>query len=178
MKTYIVFLRGINVGGHKKMKMETLRVHLKKIGYDNVLTYIQSGNIIIKTKENLDVVTSKVEDMIYRDFGFKVPVIGIEKEALIKIFETCPYSEIEKDINISRVYFTLLYNRVPEGKFEALKSLVKEGERYEVNENVIYMYCPKGYHTSKMGTNHLEKKLEVITTTRGYKTIKKLLILE
>ena len=76
MKTYIALLRGINVGGHKKVSMAHLRDVLTKSGLENVKTYIQSGNVIFQSlKENKGELEVLIHNAIMAHFGFDVPIL-------------------------------------------------------------------------------------------------------
>ena len=73
MKTFIALLRGINVGGHKKVPMAELRALLSKSGFENVQTYIQSGNVIFQTSENnIPNIESIIQKAIFDHFGFEI----------------------------------------------------------------------------------------------------------
>lgn len=76
MKTYIVLLKGINVGGHKKVPMADLRDLLSKSGFENVQTYIQSGNVILESSENANSIENKIQKAILAQFGFEVLVMA------------------------------------------------------------------------------------------------------
>ncbi len=105
---YVVFLRGINVGGHKKVPMDQLKNLLSEMGYDEVITILNSGNIIIKgAKEPLDSLENKLEEKLENVFGFHIPVIIRLSQEIVELVESNPFKGIEvtKDI---RLYITLL----------------------------------------------------------------------
>src|SRR5271169_6803998 len=88
MSNYIAMLRGINVSGHNIIKMEQLRASFAALGFSNVKTYIQSGNVVFEAaKDSVAGLSKKIEQMILRDFGFSVPVLlktAKEMEEIIK----------------------------------------------------------------------------------------------
>ncbi|WP_233267594.1 DUF1697 domain-containing protein [Algibacter sp. L1A34] len=107
MKTYIALLRGVNVGGKKKVLMAELRDFLTEIGFKNVQTYIQSGNIIFNSEEEEQFkLEEKIGDAILANFGFEVPVLVRTHQELEAIFKNSPFSEEKKKSS----YFSLLYN--------------------------------------------------------------------
>jgi len=172
MNTYIALLRGINVGGHKKVPMAELRTLLTKSGLDNVKTYIQTGNIIFQSNY---ISTQSLEDHIQKSiidhFGFDVSVLVKTRGQLLTIFENCPFSE-EKKVNS---YFAIL-SEVPN------KDLVKEAyektyenEEYVILNNALYFYCANGYGNAKFSLNYFERKLKINATSRNYRTMAKLL---
>ena len=76
MPVYVSLLRGINVGGHRLVKMEKLRSSLEALGFESVKTYIQSGNVVFKAKKtSTQALSKKIEDKIVQDFGFPASVI-------------------------------------------------------------------------------------------------------
>ena len=97
MKTYIAILKGINVGGHKKIMMADLRKMLCEISYiGEVNTYIQSGNIVFKaSEENTDVLENLIQQKIADHYGFEVSTIVLSKENLSSIIDSNPYAEEE-----------------------------------------------------------------------------------
>jgi uncharacterized protein (DUF1697 family) len=172
MNTYIALLRGINVGGHKKVPMAELRDLLTRSGFENVKTYIQSGNVIFQSSiDNTKALGEKIESSILNHFGFEASVIVRSRKQLHAIFENCPFPE-EKKVNS---YFAML-SEIPN------KDLVKEAyeksyenEEYKILKDCLYFYCANGYGNAKFNMNYFEKKLEVAATSRNYKTMTKLL---
>src|SRR5690348_14676849 len=74
---YIALLRGINIGPHKRMKMDKLRASCESLGFKNIRTYIQSGNLVCQAgKLSSDAAAKKIEGQIVRDFGFSADVIA------------------------------------------------------------------------------------------------------
>ncbi len=175
MKTYIAFLRGINVSGKHKIPMAELRELCGSLKLRDVKTYIQSGNVVFKSElENateLEVVISKA---ILKSFGFEVPVIVKTSSQLRDILNNNPF-ESEDEIIRKQVYFVLL-NDVP--KVEELtkfKAEMYKNEEFLISENCIYLKCKVGYGKAKLNNNFIERKLKVLATTRNYRTMHKLL---
>ena len=92
MKTHLALLRGINVSGHNMIKMDVLKSLLENAGFQNVRTYIQSGNVFVDSEEeNAASVGFKIKQEIFREFGHDVPVVAIGKEDLELCFKNNPY---------------------------------------------------------------------------------------
>ena len=105
MKTYIALLRGINVGGHKKVPMAELRTLLTESGLDNVRTYIQTGNVIFQSSNNsAKALEEKIKQSILNHFGFEVSVMVRTRAQLQKIFDFCPFPQDKKE----KSYFAIL----------------------------------------------------------------------
>lgn len=174
MKTYIALLRGINVGGHRKVPMVELRDLLAKNGFSEVKTYIQSGNVIFKvTETNAKEIENSIQKSILDYFGFEVSVMVRTGQQLQKIFDDCPFSE-DKKINS---YFGILSHYPKEDLVQKAYEKVYEHEEYKIINDCIYFYSDKGYGNAKFSLNYFEKKLNVNATARNYKTVLKLLSL-
>ncbi|MDO6595421.1 DUF1697 domain-containing protein [Oceanihabitans sp. 2_MG-2023] len=174
METYIALLRGINVGGHKKVPMATLRELLTNSGFENVKTYIQSGNIVLQSSENnTKIIENIISEIIRSHFKFEVPVLVKTKEELAHIFYNCPFKKIEKQ----KSYFILL-QEIPNKDLVTL-ALKKEykAETFKIINNCIYFYSEAGYGKSKFNANYFERILKTAATARNYNTMVKLLSL-
>lgn len=173
METYLALLRGINVGGHKKVPMADLRQVLTESGLQNVKTYIQSGNVIFQSSnKSIDSIKEKISKAIESHFGFKVPVLVKTKKEMQSVFDSCPFSKEKKENS----YFTLLYT-IPEKKIIEEKNNLEKpaNEEFVITDNCIYFYSSTGYGRTKYNNNFFERKLNVVATARNYKTICKLL---
>ena len=104
MTTHLALLRGINVSGHNMIKMEALKATLENIGFKNVQTYIQSGNVFVDTEEkNASKVGFLIKQEIFKVFGHEVPIVVINKEDLEACFKNNPFLK-EKDADIKKLY--------------------------------------------------------------------------
>jgi len=141
MNTYIALLKGINVGGHKKVPMAELRELLTNSGFINVRTYIQSGNVILESpkKDNVDI-EGKIQQAIFSQFGFEVRVIVRTRDHLKRIFDDCPFSEEKKKLS----YFMMLHDTPNENLVKIASEKVYEGETYQILNDCIYYFCAKG----------------------------------
>ena len=174
MKTYIVLLKGINVGGHKKVPMAELREQLSKSGLEDVQTYIQSGNVIFKSEEkDVNKLESKIHEAIQNYFGFEVSVLAMTRFDLKRIFDDCPFSEEKKKAS----YFMMLHDAPDGALIQVASEKNYEGEEYVIINDCIYYFCAKGYGQAKFNLNFFERKLETFATARNYNTMVKLLSL-
>ena len=168
MRTYIVLLRGINVSGKNKLPMADLRQILNDLGFKNVQTYIQSGNIILESNKTKTAISKLVKDGIIIKFGYTVPVIVKTIPEWETAIENYPFS-IENEKIIA---FTFL-DRKPETSEIELKNL--GDDEFKIHDDIVYIYCPNGFGKSKITNNLFEKKLKVTATTRNLRTTLKLL---
>jgi len=173
MEKYICLLRGINVGGHRKIKMADLRAQLSKIDLENVKTYIQSGNISFESKEkDYRKLETQITDLILEKFGHEVPVMVRQGKELNKVFENNPYLSEEEDLRMIHVAFLS-----EEPTMEAFKELNAEQfapDKCQLLDRAIYIHYPNGSYKSKLSGNFLEKKLGLKVTARNWKTVTKL----
>lgn len=174
MKIYIALLRGINVGGHKKVPMAELRALLTDSGLKKVKTYIQTGNVIFESKQT-DVLKleSKIKKSILKHFGFDVSVLVRTRDDLIRIFEGCPFTEEKKQAS----YFTMLHTTPNKELVIEASKKVYVGEEYVIINDCIYFYCAKGAGQAKFNMTLFERKLNTTATSRNYNTMVKLLSL-
>ncbi|MDO6674930.1 DUF1697 domain-containing protein [Tenacibaculum sp. 1_MG-2023] len=168
MKRYIVILRGINVSGKNKLPMVDLRDMLNELGFQNVQTYIQSGNIILDSKDTKEIVCQKIKEAIAAKFGYDIPVLARTPEEWESTLENYPFSQENEKI----VAFTFLDKVTKESVIEVTG--INEDE-YKIVDDVVYLYCPSSFGKTKLTNSVIEKKLKITATTRNLKTTLKLL---
>lgn len=175
MKTYLSILRGINVGGHKLIKMEALRKSYSDLGYQNIQTYIQSGNVIFQTSNtNQKSLEEAIVQKILADFSFEVPVIVKEFSELKNIIEKNPFLQ-DSSKNLEYLHVTFLSEEPKKTDFEKISLDKYLPDEFKLIDNSIYLYCPNSYSKTKLTNNFFESKLKVTATTRNWKTTIELL---
>jgi len=177
MNTYISILRGINVGGKNKVRMVELRSLYENIGFKNVQSYIQSGNVVFLTK---NIEPKHLESQIVKEiqvaFGYEVSVIVRTLDVWEATVHNNPFTkDTEKEDKFLHV--TFLSNPIALERIDTEKIMKKKRPREEVSfsKNAVYLYCPKGYGRTKLNNNFFERKLKTPATTRNWKTTKRLL---
>ena len=172
---YISILRGINVSGHKKIKMVDLKSLYELLGFQNVATYIQSGNVIfdaaINNKADLK---AKIEEAIDRRYKFHVPLEIRTYREIGDIIENCPFGSVDLVEDGTKVLVTFLSSTPPKVRVSDIQKHVVAPEKLVVKGKEVYLYCPNGYGKSKLSNTFLEHKLGVEATTRNWKSIHKL----
>ena len=172
---YISILRGINVGGNRKILMKDLKVLFEKMGFSKVETYIQSGNVIFESDlklSNIDLEV-KIQQAIAETFGFDVPVIVRTTYEWAKSIVNNPFWK-EKDADIDRLHLTCLKEVPSPELIEKIKLFQFLPDRYEIIGKDVFILCAAGYGTSKLTNPFFESKLKVPATTRNWKTVLKL----
>jgi uncharacterized protein (DUF1697 family) len=172
---YISILRGINVSGQKKIKMADLKSLYEKEGFDNVTTYIQSGNVLFDTKKRkIEEIKIRIESAIKGAYGFDVPVDVRTTEEYLNIINACPYEEAKIEENGTKVLVSFLSDKPSKDKKSQLEERARYPERLKIEGSVVYLYCPNGYGKSKLTNTFIESKLGLVATTRNWKTVSKL----
>lgn len=177
MRNYIALLRGINIGNRNKILMADLRVLLEQLGFIDIKTYIQTGNIAFNYSgtENIPALSEKIERKITEVYNYTIPVLVISKDEITNIITENTF--IKRGINdIERLHITFLET---EPKAEELAKIteykdISGDDEFQVVGKRVYIYCSGTYMDTKFGNNFFEKKLKVKTSTRNWKTTIKL----
>ncbi|QNJ97151.1 hypothetical protein ALE3EI_0573 [Constantimarinum furrinae] len=169
MKTYIALLRGINVGGHKKILMKDLRALFERIGYSEVASYIQSGNMVFSSESDTEH-DKRISEAIEEAYGWDVPVLVKTSDEIKAILDECPFPKEKKE----SAYFMLLFKQPVKEDIERLKTFQFQDEEFVLSPKCIYFYSAVDPGKSKLNNNFFEKKLKVTATTRNFRTLQKL----
>ncbi len=174
MNTFITLLRGINVGGQKKIKMEELRALYESLNLKNVRTYIQSGNVIFECSNlNISELTNKIEKIIKQTFGFSVTVIIRTKNEFKHLIDNNPFYRERKE-DITKLHVTFLADIPSHSSLSVMNELEDKSDQLAVAGKNIYLFCPNGYARTKWTNNYFEKILNVSAATRNWKKVNKL----
>lgn len=176
MIRYVALLRGINVSGHKNITMEDLRNFLEMPGIHNIVTYIQTGNVLFNTSEtDVDILTKALEKQLEEKLGYRVNVILRTQQELKDVIENNPYEHIKTEEKPS-LYVTFLSD-IP--AFDVRGSLgvySNDAEYARVVNKEVYVVSPN-YGKTCFSNTFIEKKLGLIATTRNWNTVNKLITL-
>ena len=172
---YIALLRGINIGRNKRIKMADLVKTLESLGFKNVKTYLQSGNVIFEHDSgDIAEITENIERKISETFSFSVDVIIRTKDELENIVKGNSFIK-DTDIELDKLHVTFLSD-IPNQKAVLNLDINKaENEKFEIIGREVSLYCPNGYARTKLKNDMFEKRLNVVATTRNWKTTNKLL---
>lgn len=177
MSIYIALLRGINVGGKNIIKMADLKLAFIAMGFSQVQTYIQSGNVLFESHEDEASLRKRIEYEIEVSFGLKITVILRKAEELERIIENCPFSEKEvSEAQASSVgeslYVSLLLQAPSQEGIERLNAYKSESDEYRIEGRDVYLLFRNSIRDSKLANNL--QKLDVPATVRNWKTLNKL----
>ncbi|MDN3673352.1 DUF1697 domain-containing protein [Flavobacterium branchiarum] len=175
MTTHLALLRGINVSGHNMIKMEALKATLENIGFKNVQTYIQSGNVFVDTdEENASKVGFLIKQEIFKVFGHEVPIVVINKEDLEACFKNNPFLK-EKDADIKKLYVAFVSIALRSESINDLKISQFKPDEASIDGNRIFIKYAVGAGKTRFDQKYIEKKLNVTATIRNWNTVTQLL---
>lgn len=178
MSRYVAFLRGINVGGHKPIKMTHLSELFTSFGLKNVKTYIASGNVLFETPEtDPKAVTELIEEGLRNSLGYEIRVILRTMSELADLVSSGPFKDVPQPENV-RLYVTFfakepnsaltLPYESPQGDFRVLK---------KTNREVFTAVYLSQMSRSVDGMTFVEKEFGKDSTTRNWNTVKKVVTL-
>lgn len=172
MRRKVAILRGINVGGKRKILMSDLKSLCEKIEFENVTTYIQSGNVIFESEKPNHELENILEKAIVEKFGFDVPVIIRTKRELETSIKNNPFFYEGSDIG--QLHLTFLKETPSQEQQQELATYNYVPDKFKQTDKEVFVFCEGKYHKSKLSNNFFEKKLKVGATTRNWKTVLKL----
>lgn len=163
-------LRGINVGGARKVAMPELRLLAESLGYQQVSTYINSGNLLLSSRQRAAEVVAELERGIHHQYGFAVPVIVRTDARLRAVLAANPYPEG----NPSQVMVAFLAGKPGTDAEQQLAPLATDEERFTLGKTEAYIDFAGGLAHSRLAA-HLGKAIGTEVTTRNIRTVGKLI---
>ena len=174
MPVHIAMLRGINIGPHKRIKMERLRTSFEELGFESVQTYIQSGNVVFKAaKASVSSLCKKIEEKLLDDFGFSVSVILRTREDMEKIIRGNPLLT-EKGVDPAKLHVAFLSESPTPAALAKLQALTLPPDRARCLGKELHLCFPNGVSGSSLWKHPLDRVLSVVTTMRNWNTVNQL----
>jgi uncharacterized protein (DUF1697 family) len=175
MTVIISMLRGVNVGGHNKIKMEALRALYESMRLRDAQTYVQSGNVIFRTDErDLARLARRIEDGIERKFGFRSDVILRTAAEMKEVIAKNPFAK-RRGIEPGKLLVSFLASDPGEEGREKIRQMKCDPEEMRVEGREIYIYFPNGAGRSKLNWAGLGKMLKTPATGRNWNSVTKML---
>jgi uncharacterized protein (DUF1697 family) len=172
--SYVALLRAVNVSGQNKLAMADLRRHLTSVGYRDVTTYVQSGNVVFQLASQPEAgLVRDLEREIHRASRLDVAVLVRTKAQLREIATKNPF--LRRGTQPTTLYVTFLARRPSAAAVTALAARPGGPDQAVVRGREVYLWCPGGYGRTKLNNAFLEKQLDVRGTTRNWKTVTTLL---
>ncbi|MFI8237885.1 DUF1697 domain-containing protein [Streptomyces sp. NPDC085866] len=176
MTTYAALLRGINVGGSKKLPMADLRTLMTGLGHDGVRTHLQSGQAVFTTdRGDEDSLAAELARAIEDRFGFPVDVIVRDHAYVRAVAEACPFPAAE--LEAKQLHVTYFSAPVTAERFAEIDPAAHLPEEFRLGDRCLYLYAPDGLGRSKLAEALSRPRITkgVIATSRNWNTVLKLI---
>jgi len=169
----ILLLRGINLGPRRRVPMAELRKLLTGAGFEDVRTYVQSGNVVVSSDGDPEELERRTEWLIGERFGFEVPTIARTRDELAAVVERNPLRDVAS--NPKRYQVSFLAAEPSDGLVEELAAVAASGERLLCAGRELYAWHPEGVARSKLWARLASADLGVKATARNWTTVETLL---
>jgi uncharacterized protein (DUF1697 family) len=169
----VLLLRGINIGPRNRVPMAELRACLEEAGFEDVRTYVQSGNVVLESKMKPKETARQVERLIAERFGLEIAVVVRTRAQLARIVERNPLGDVADEPKRYQVSF--LDGPLPAASRRKLEEARAEPERLVVDGREIYAWHPAGVARSKLWATLAGRGLGVTATARNWTTVRALL---
>jgi uncharacterized protein (DUF1697 family) len=175
MAQQILLLRGINLGSRNRVAMPKLRDALTDAGFDDVRTYLQSGNVVLTGTGKADDVACKVERLIKKEFGLEIAVLVRTRAQLKKVVELNPLGKVAK--NPKRYQVSFLATKPTRDVIRRVEEAAVPPEQVVAIGREIYAWHPEGAARSRLWSLLAGKQLGTTATARNWTTVTSLLSL-
>jgi len=169
-KPYVALLRGVNLGARNKVPMAELRQRLAALGYEGVVTDIQSGNVVLWAAGTTEAQLGRaIERAVKHHFGVTAAVLVRTGAQLRATASSNPL--LRRGVDPASLHVTFLAETPTAARVRALRDQAFRPDEHVVRGRDVYLRCPNGYGRSKLGNAVLERALGTIATTRNWKTV-------
>ena len=169
----VVLLRGINLGPNRRVAMPALRELLTGAGFEQVRTYVQSGNVVLSSELAPDELERECERLISAEFGFDVDVVARTRDQLAEVVARNPLGDVAE--NPKRYQVSFLSDELDPERVEALAAAAVEPERFVALGRELYAWHPGGVARSRLWAKLAGAGLGVKATARNWSTVTTLL---
>jgi uncharacterized protein (DUF1697 family) len=173
MARYVALLRGVNIGPRNRVAMPALREALEEAGFEDVRTYVQSGNIALTSRAKPETVRRKVERVVAERFGLEIAVVVRTRAELAAVVKRNPLRKVATEPKRYQVSF--LSGKLSAKIVRELEEAAAAGERVVVSGREVYAWHPQTVARSKLWAKLAGKTLGVTATSRNWTTVEALL---
>ncbi len=172
--TYVALLRSINVGGRNRVPMADLRALVGEAGFDDVTTYLQSGNVVFTGKDGKGAAAAAgraIGTALTAELGVTVPIVVRIAAELGKVVRSHPFAD--PGIADTLLHVTFLDRAPSASAVDDLTAMAGRfgDDRCAVDGREVYLYCPGGYGQTTLNNAWLERRLDRVGTTRNWRTV-------
>jgi uncharacterized protein (DUF1697 family) len=168
-QTYVALLRGVNLGSRNKVSMPAVRGLFEELGYGDVQTYLQSGNVVFTSSDGASAIVQRIERALARELGVRAAVVLRTKAELRRVVTGNPFAERQGDPK--KLLVTFLRETPPRAAVAALDPQEHAPDEFHVARREVYLHCPNGYGRTKLSNAFFERKLGVPGTNRNWRTV-------
>ncbi|MEU9242258.1 DUF1697 domain-containing protein [Streptomyces shenzhenensis] len=175
MTTFAALLRGINVGGNKRLPMAELRTLMTGLGYGSVATYLQSGQAVFTAAQgDAESLAAELTEAIEERFGFVAGVLVRDHAYLKAIVDACPFPAA--DLAARQLHVTYLSEPVAPERYTDIDPAAHLPEEFRLGDRALYLYAPDGLGRSRLAEALSRPRIHkgLIATTRNWNTVLKL----
>jgi uncharacterized protein (DUF1697 family) len=164
------------MGGHNKIKMVDLAAMFTSLGFRDVVTYIQSGNVVFHDPldSSDEVLSTRIENGISETFKLNISAVIRHVEEIEGLIPRNPYLA-EKNFDPARMGVVFLRKAPDQAGLKKMEGISFPPDKFEISGSEIFLFCPNGFGRSKLSTNYFENKMKVTGTARNWQTILKML---
>jgi len=167
---YLILFRG--VGGKTQLPVQSLRENLTEAGFENVATYINSGNAIVRSRLSRKHVIATIAELCLKQFYFDKAIFAPTLAEWDELIVRNPFAKTETAAPTT-VHAALLESTPRAEDIERIRACAVKGEKLEVIKGVAYLHTPNGFGTCKMAEK-FDKWIGVTNTARNWNTVLKL----
>lgn len=162
--------------GHNSIKMTDLAALYNNLGFFDVRTYIQSGNVLFRSKGGITEsdIAQLIEKEILDKFGFVVPSMIRTDNELNALLSVNPFLN-EKDFNPAKMAVIFLHETPSDIQIDKVSNINYPPDKFQITGSEIFIFCPNGFGKTKLYTNFFERRMGVTGTARNWKTITSIL---
>ncbi|WP_116788048.1 DUF1697 domain-containing protein [Flavobacterium psychrotrophum] len=177
MPSYLALFRAVNVSGHNVIKMEHLRKLMETNGFNNVATYIQSGNVVFDMDETDKAKVGRaIEVLLYKEYGHDVFTFILDETDLEKAVDNNPYTKREPEPSGIKKYFvTFLSGEATTQGLDQMKKYNRSNDEFKAVGTTMYLKLAQSAADSKLSNSFIESKMGLKSTTRNWNTTLKML---
>ena len=170
MKTFISMLRGINLGAKNRIAMPALKNLYETLGLTDVVTYVQSGNVIFSSPQADETqLAADLTAAIQQTLGLDVPVLVRDRDCFERLIVGNPFTVRDEDA--TKFHITFLAQLPDPALMEKLILPPGCTDEFVLEDRELYLFCPGGYGETKLSNTFFERKLKMVATTRNWKTV-------
>lgn len=165
---FVALLRGVNVGG-RTLRMQQLRDLFAALGYLDVATYIQTGNVLFRAdRDDRQTMADEIRAAIDAAIGHRVTVVLRTPLDLERVIAANPYADRDAT---KALYVTFLAHPPDAELLGRLDAAAGHPDEFRVVDREVYVWCPSGYGRTTLSNDFFERRLNVAATTRNWRTV-------